>query len=52
MRQSVSESRGLTEKIEPDSAGSESRAGNPDIHQLAVAEGAAPESPDDNSPTG
>ena len=30
MCQSVSESRGLTEQLEPDSAGSESRVGNPD----------------------
>ena len=30
MRQSVAKSRGLTEQIEPDSAGSESPVGNPD----------------------
>ena len=30
MCQSVAESRGLTEQLEPDSAGSESRVGNPD----------------------
>ena len=30
MCQSVAESRGLTEQLDPDSAGSESRVGNPD----------------------
>ena len=37
MCQSVSESRGLTEQLEPDSAGTESPVGNPDAQIYGIA---------------